>query len=71
MRLDHGGESRECGPLTAEARAALAAADAVLVSDYGRGVAAEPSVRAALAGATPSSGTRTPRGRSPRPGACS
>ena len=30
-------------------RAALAGADAVLVSDYGRGVAAEPAVRAALA----------------------
>jgi D-beta-D-heptose 7-phosphate kinase / D-beta-D-heptose 1-phosphate adenosyltransferase len=43
VRLDHGGEADGCGPL-----AALPAADAVLVSDYGRGVAAEPTVRAAL-----------------------
>jgi rfaE bifunctional protein nucleotidyltransferase chain/domain/rfaE bifunctional protein kinase chain/domain len=49
VRLDAGGERRECGPLTAAARAALAEADAVLVSDYGRGVAAEPTVREALA----------------------
>ncbi len=49
VRLDSGGEARGCGPLTGAARAALAAADAVLVSDYGRGVAAEPTLRAALA----------------------
>ena len=48
VRLDAGGEVRRCGPLTAAARAALRAADAVLVSDYGRGVAAEPGVRTAL-----------------------
>ena len=55
VRLDSGGEARACGPLSEDAREALAAADAVLVSDYGRGVAAEPTVRAALAGlgATP------------------
>jgi D-beta-D-heptose 7-phosphate kinase/D-beta-D-heptose 1-phosphate adenosyltransferase len=50
VRLDSGGEARACGAVTDAARAALARADAVLVSDYGRGVAAEPSVRAALAG---------------------
>ena len=49
VRLDSGGEARGCGPLSGAARSALATADAVLVSDYGRGVAAEPSVRAALA----------------------
>jgi D-beta-D-heptose 7-phosphate kinase/D-beta-D-heptose 1-phosphate adenosyltransferase len=55
VRLDSGGETRACGPLNEAARAALRGADAVLVSDYGRGVAAEPTVRAALAslGATP------------------
>jgi rfaE bifunctional protein nucleotidyltransferase chain/domain/rfaE bifunctional protein kinase chain/domain len=50
VRLDHGGDSRECGGLTPEARDAIARAGAVLVSDYGRGVAAEATVRAALAG---------------------
>ena len=50
VRLDSGGEARGCGPVGKAARAALAAADAVLVSDYGRGVAAAPGVRAALAG---------------------
>jgi D-beta-D-heptose 7-phosphate kinase / D-beta-D-heptose 1-phosphate adenosyltransferase len=44
VRLDHGGTSRSCGPLTG----GFEGADAVLVSDYGRGVAAEPTVRAAL-----------------------
>jgi len=46
VRLDRGGEARGCGPLPP---GALDGADAVLVSDYGRGVAAEPTVRAALA----------------------
>jgi rfaE bifunctional protein nucleotidyltransferase chain/domain/rfaE bifunctional protein kinase chain/domain len=55
VRLDSGGEARSSGPLTAAARAALDRADAVLVSDYGRGIAAEPNARAALGelGATP------------------
>ena len=47
VRLD-AGDGAGCGPLTREAADALDAASAVLVSDYGRGVAAEPSVRAAL-----------------------
>jgi D-beta-D-heptose 7-phosphate kinase/D-beta-D-heptose 1-phosphate adenosyltransferase len=47
VRLDSGG-GRGCGPLTGAAERALRAASCVLVSDYGRGVAAEPSVRAAL-----------------------
>jgi rfaE bifunctional protein nucleotidyltransferase chain/domain/rfaE bifunctional protein kinase chain/domain len=46
VRLDHGGDAGGCGPLTD--RSLLEGADAVLVSDYGRGVAAEPTVRAAL-----------------------
>ena len=67
IRLDSGGESRTCGPLTAQARAALAAAAAVLVSDYGRGVAAEPTVRAAL-GAAPVVWDPHPNGPAPVPG---
>jgi rfaE bifunctional protein nucleotidyltransferase chain/domain/rfaE bifunctional protein kinase chain/domain len=48
VRLDGGGAPATCGPLTRAAAAALRSADAVLVSDYGRGVAAAPTVRAAL-----------------------
>jgi D-beta-D-heptose 7-phosphate kinase / D-beta-D-heptose 1-phosphate adenosyltransferase len=47
VRIDAGG-GEGCGPLTLAAERALAGASAVLVSDYGRGVAAAPSVRAAL-----------------------
>jgi D-beta-D-heptose 7-phosphate kinase / D-beta-D-heptose 1-phosphate adenosyltransferase len=70
VRLDSGGEARGCGPLTGAARAALAAADAVLVSDYGRGVAAEPTVRAELSqlGATPVVWDPHPDGPDPVPG---
>jgi D-beta-D-heptose 7-phosphate kinase / D-beta-D-heptose 1-phosphate adenosyltransferase len=49
LRLDSGGDADSCGPLTGDAMLALARADAVLVSDYGRGVAREPTVREALA----------------------
>ena len=48
VRLDHGGRRGEIGPLSPEAHDALAAASAVLVSDYGRGTTAVPSVRTAL-----------------------
>jgi rfaE bifunctional protein nucleotidyltransferase chain/domain/rfaE bifunctional protein kinase chain/domain len=70
VRIDRGGESRACGPATEEMRAVLAAADAVLVSDYGRGVAAEPTVRAALAqrGAAPIVWDPHPLGPAPVPG---
>jgi D-beta-D-heptose 7-phosphate kinase / D-beta-D-heptose 1-phosphate adenosyltransferase len=70
VRLDSGGEVRACGPLTSAPRDALAGADAVLVSDYGRGVAAEPTVRAALAalGATPLIWDPHPNGPDPVPG---
>ena len=50
LRLDHGGPAGTPGPLTGAGREALAAAGALLVADYGRGVAAEPGVRAALTG---------------------
>jgi rfaE bifunctional protein nucleotidyltransferase chain/domain/rfaE bifunctional protein kinase chain/domain len=49
VRLDSGGDGGAVGPLTGAADHALRRASAVLVSDYGRGVAAEPAVRAALA----------------------
>jgi D-beta-D-heptose 7-phosphate kinase/D-beta-D-heptose 1-phosphate adenosyltransferase len=70
VRLDHGGGPAPCGPLTAAAERALAAAGAVLVSDYGRGVAAEPTVRAALRSLrAPFVWDPHPRGPEPVPGA--
>jgi D-beta-D-heptose 7-phosphate kinase/D-beta-D-heptose 1-phosphate adenosyltransferase len=66
VRLDRGGESRGCGPLPP---GALDGADAILVSDYGRGVAAEPSVRAALAATdVPIVWDPHPKGPEPVPG---
>jgi rfaE bifunctional protein nucleotidyltransferase chain/domain len=48
LRLDRGAPGA-VGPATATARDTLRSAAAVLVSDYGRGVSAEPSLRSALA----------------------
>ncbi len=48
VRLDHGDVAPTVGPLPGEARRALARADAVLVSDYGRGVAAASHLRSAI-----------------------
>jgi D-beta-D-heptose 7-phosphate kinase/D-beta-D-heptose 1-phosphate adenosyltransferase len=48
LRLDRGGSGGGVGPATAAARAAIEWADAVLVADYGRGVAADDGLRAAL-----------------------
>ncbi len=53
LRLDHGGAPGTVGPLTSAARRALRTAGAVLVSDYGRGVTAQPSLRAWLREAAP------------------
>jgi D-beta-D-heptose 7-phosphate kinase / D-beta-D-heptose 1-phosphate adenosyltransferase len=50
LRLDHGGPAGPVGPLSEEAARALRSAAGVLVADYGRGMSAEASVRAALAG---------------------
>lgn len=50
-RLDSGDLPGSIGPLPADAIAALAAAEAVLVSDYGRGASSAPQVRTALAAA--------------------
>ncbi|MBD0292500.1 MAG: D-beta-D-heptose 1-phosphate adenosyltransferase, partial [Jiangellaceae bacterium] len=48
VRLDSGGRPGAVGELSSSARDALQGASAVLVSDYGRGTTAAPSVRAAL-----------------------
>ncbi len=49
LRLDRGGQAGGViGELSDAARRALFAADAVLVSDYGRGLSASPSLREAL-----------------------
>jgi D-beta-D-heptose 7-phosphate kinase/D-beta-D-heptose 1-phosphate adenosyltransferase len=48
LRLDRGGRPGVVGPLGERGRRAIAGAAAVLVADYGRGLAAEPGVRAAL-----------------------
>lgn len=56
VRLDSGGRSAAWSAVPADLRAALEAADAVLVSDYGRGLSDEPLLRALLedrAGHTP------------------
>lgn len=50
LRLDRGAAG-DLGPLRPEGVAAVRAADAVLVSDYGRGVSAHHDVRAALSSA--------------------
>ncbi|HEY6694590.1 MAG TPA: PfkB family carbohydrate kinase [Solirubrobacteraceae bacterium] len=73
LRLDYGGSSAAAtsGPLTAAARRALDGADAVLVSDYGRGVAAAPTVREAIATSLrsrPLVWDPHPRGPAPVPG---
>jgi rfaE bifunctional protein nucleotidyltransferase chain/domain len=49
LRLDRGGNGGRVGALTRAARAAIGWAEAILVSDYGRGVAALPQLRSELA----------------------
>jgi D-beta-D-heptose 7-phosphate kinase / D-beta-D-heptose 1-phosphate adenosyltransferase len=72
LRLDRATRPGRVGPLDRSGRRALAGGAAVLVADYGRGVAAEPGVRAALA-ALPSRRPLVwdphPRGPAPVPGA--
>jgi rfaE bifunctional protein nucleotidyltransferase chain/domain/rfaE bifunctional protein kinase chain/domain len=71
LRLDQGGRAGAPGALTAEARHALDRAAAVLVADYGRGVAAAGDVRATLAGlpaGVPVVWDPHPRGPEPVPG---
>jgi rfaE bifunctional protein nucleotidyltransferase chain/domain/rfaE bifunctional protein kinase chain/domain len=72
LRLDRATRPGRVGPLGPAGRRALAGAGAVLVADYGRGVAAEPGVRAALAGLPrrrPLVWDPHPRGPAPVPGA--
>jgi rfaE bifunctional protein nucleotidyltransferase chain/domain/rfaE bifunctional protein kinase chain/domain len=70
LRLDRGGDGRP-GIATAAARAAIGWADGLLVSDYGRGVAADTGLRRALvarAAAVPLVWDPHPRGPVPVPG---
>ncbi|GAA4285695.1 PfkB family carbohydrate kinase [Georgenia daeguensis] len=72
VRVDDGGPGAPGEVPTAEVAAVLAAADAVLVSDYGAGVTRDPALRALLTDAARS--TRLvwdphPRGGPPVPGA--
>ncbi|MGI5352470.1 D-glycero-beta-D-manno-heptose 1-phosphate adenylyltransferase [Streptomyces sp. CA-250714] len=68
LRVDRGGGT--VGPVTDEVRVALAGAHTVLVSDYGRGVAARLRAElAVLAGHTQVVWDPHPRGEPPVPGA--
>lgn len=73
LRLDRGEPSPGAvGPVNPRVRWALAGASCVLVADYGRGVAAEPGLRAELAALsrrTPVVWDPHPRGPEPVPGA--
>jgi D-beta-D-heptose 7-phosphate kinase / D-beta-D-heptose 1-phosphate adenosyltransferase len=69
LRLDRG-EGGAIGDPEVAARSAIAWADAVLVADYGRGVAAASAMREILAGVrTPVVWDPHPRGPAPVPGA--
>src|SRR5215212_3742956 len=71
LRHDRGGESGAIGALPAAGRAAIDWAGAVLVSDYGRGVAAQSDVADALAGVVgrvPTVWDPHPRGAEPPAG---
>lgn len=68
VRVDHGGAAPAVGDLGPGTAAALGGADAVLVSDYGRGMTAAAPVRRALAAtAAPVVWDPHPRGASPVP----
>jgi D-beta-D-heptose 7-phosphate kinase/D-beta-D-heptose 1-phosphate adenosyltransferase len=72
LRLDRATRPGRVGPPDQAARRALAGAAAVLVADYGRGLATEPGVRAALASLparVPVVWDPHPRGPAPVPGA--
>ncbi|WP_051499020.1 PfkB family carbohydrate kinase [Nocardia sp. BMG51109] len=70
-RVDDGDGRTGTDPLPDSARAALRGASAILVSDYGRGTAAHPEIRAILAeraGEVPIVWDPHPRGSVPVPG---
>lgn len=54
MRIDRGGVSGKPGDFSRAAGQAVGSGDAVLVSDYGRGVTSDPGLRSCLAGLTAS-----------------
>jgi rfaE bifunctional protein nucleotidyltransferase chain/domain/rfaE bifunctional protein kinase chain/domain len=69
LRLDYGGDSDTIAAPDAAVVAKITAARTILVSDYGRGMAAQPQVRAAIATAA-DAGARVvwdPHPRGPRP----
>ena len=65
LRVDHAGTGGKPGEATHAASEAIHHADAVLVSDYGRGLTAEPTIRRALADAGPVVWDPHPRGPAP------
>ncbi|CAN5745393.1 D-glycero-beta-D-manno-heptose 1-phosphate adenylyltransferase [soil metagenome] len=70
-RLDYGGAPAPLGSLGDEGRSAIHSAAALLVADYGRGMAAHPGVRAEIAGAArrvPVVWDPHPQGPQPFPG---
>lgn len=72
LRLDRGGSDSRVDAPHARAREVIAGAAAVLVTDYGNGVCAQPGVRKALAGVAgqrPLVWDPHPRGAVPVPGA--
>lgn len=72
LRLDTGDGTADGGQLTASVTTALRAAGAILVADYGRGVAAHPQIRhmlTELARSVPVVWDPHPRGPDPTPGA--
>ncbi|HYZ08449.1 MAG TPA: D-glycero-beta-D-manno-heptose 1-phosphate adenylyltransferase [Pseudonocardiaceae bacterium] len=71
LRIDSGDGRAAAGPIGSRAHEALRRAGAVLVADYGRGVAANPTVRGALAelaGRVPVVWDPHPKGAVPVPG---
>lgn len=66
-RIDRGGARSAIGPVTATAIDAVTAADGVLVSDYGRGMAAHLTLIGALAPETPVVWDPHPNGGRPGP----
>ncbi|NIH81161.1 D-glycero-beta-D-manno-heptose 1-phosphate adenylyltransferase [Amycolatopsis viridis] len=70
VRLDHGDGRAAHEPLDARTVSVLRGASAILVADYGRGVADHPQIRELLAGTgAPVVWDPHPRGGSPVPGA--
>jgi D-beta-D-heptose 7-phosphate kinase/D-beta-D-heptose 1-phosphate adenosyltransferase len=66
LRLDRGGEPQAPGDAPAAALQLLRDASAILVSDYGRGIARQPAIRAAL-GATKAPVVWDPHPNGPAP----